>query len=246
MGAQLEFEERAALGFRRDDRLEALTRPLVAPEAQAAAGAGGQQRVAAEGADLGEPLRQLGRAERAGERRGLAHDVDGTDGIHATFRGYERKITHKSWAADTVIGAMEHPRIDISQDLEGEPVVHACFDLGEAEVSASAHAVRAGTADRFRNATLSGDEVLQLRELTALADELGEPGSGVRTLVMRPARLSAYRDAVARFVETRDEGEWIREEDREPLVLLRGLLFPLEQLGTEAMRAALSPSARQY
>ena len=139
---------------------------------------------------------------------------------------------------------MEHPRIDISQDLEGEAVVHACFDLSEAEVAASAHAVRAGTSDRFRNASLSGDEVLQLRELTVLADELGESGSGVRTLVMRPARLSAYRDAVARFVETRDEAEWLREEDREPLVLLRGLLFPLEQLCAEAMRAALSPAAR--
>ena len=86
--------------------------------------------------------------------------------------------------------------------------------------------------------------MLQLRELTVLADELGESGSGVRTLVMRPARLSAYRDAVARFVETRDEAEWLREEDREPLVLLRGLLFPLEQLCAEAMRAALSPAAR--
>ncbi len=139
---------------------------------------------------------------------------------------------------------MEHPRIDISQDLEGDAVVHACFDLAEAEVAASAHAVRAGTSDRFRNASLSGDEVIQLRELTVLADELGESGSGVRTLVMRPARLSAYRDAVARFVETRDEAEWLREEDREPLVLLRGLLFPLEQLCAEAMRAALSPSAR--
>ena len=139
---------------------------------------------------------------------------------------------------------MEHPRIDISQDLEGEAVVHACFDLSEAEVAASVHAVRAGTSDRFRNASLSGDEVLQLRELTVLADELGESGSGVRTLVMRPARLSAYRDAVARFVETRDEAEWLREEDREPLVLLRGLLFPLEQLCAEAMRAALSPAAR--
>ena len=139
---------------------------------------------------------------------------------------------------------MEHPRIDISQDLEGEAVVHACFDLSEAEVAASAHAVRAGTSDRFRNASLSGDEVLQLRELTVLADELGESGSGVRTLVMRPARLSAYRDAVARFVETRDEAEWLREEDREPLVLLRGLLFPLEQLCAEAMRAALSPAGR--
>ena len=70
------------------------------------------------------------------------------------------------------------------------------------------------------------DDVLELRELTALADELADlalPG-GMGTFVLRPARLSAYRDAVARFVETRDEAEWLREEDREPLARLRGLL----------------------
>jgi hypothetical protein len=64
------------------------------------------------------------------------------------------------------------------------------------------------------------------------------------TLVLRPARLSAYRDAVARFVETRDEAEWIREEDREPLARLLGLLVTLEELRAEAMRAALSPAPR--
>lgn len=143
---------------------------------------------------------------------------------------------------------MEHARIDISRDLDGEPVVFACFDLGEQEIAASAHAVSATAAERFRLSDMSADDVVELRELTALADELGEstvaqggePALGLRTIVMRPARLSAYRDAVARFVETRDEAEWIREEDREPLVLVRALLLPLEQLCAEALRTALS------
>ena len=42
-------------------------------------------------------------------------------------------------------------------------------------------------------------------------------------------------------MESRERAEWIREEDRQPLALLRELLFPLEQLSTEATRAALSP-----
>ena len=67
----------------------------------------------------------------------------------------------------------------------------------------------------------------------------------MRTVVMRPARLSALRDAVARFIETRDEGEWIREEDREPLAVVRGLLVPLG-LCAEALRAALSPVAQPH
>jgi hypothetical protein len=138
---------------------------------------------------------------------------------------------------------MVNPRIDISQDLEGQPVVLACFDLGEDQVAACAHAVAAVAAERFRLTTMSVDDVLAFRELTALTDELADPApqGGMRTLVLRPARLSALRDSVARFVETRDEAEWIREEDREPLARVRGLLAGLEELGAEAVRAALTP-----
>jgi hypothetical protein len=141
---------------------------------------------------------------------------------------------------------MLHPRIDISQDLEGEPVVLACFDLGEHDLAASSHAVAATAAERFRSASMSVDDVLEFRELTALADELADLAlrPGLRTVVLRPARLSVYRDAVARFVETRDDAEWIGEDDREPLARLRGLLVPLEELCAEAVRAALSPTPR--
>jgi hypothetical protein len=141
---------------------------------------------------------------------------------------------------------MLHPRIDISQGLEGEPVVLACFDLGEDDLAASSHAVAATAAERFRSATMSVDDVLEFRELTALADELADLAlrPGIRTVVLRPARLSVYRDAVARFTETRDDAEWIAEQDREPLARLRGLLAPLEELCAEALRAALSPAPR--
>ena len=137
---------------------------------------------------------------------------------------------------------MEHARIDISPNLDGEPVVHACFDLREDETAASAHAIAAVAAERYRLSDMSADDVLELRELTALADELGEQPAAMRTVVLRPARLSAYRDAVARFIESRDEADWIREEDREPLARLRPLLPSLEQLQAEALRAALSPA----
>jgi hypothetical protein len=145
-----------------------------------------------------------------------------------------------------VTGEMLHPRIDISRDLEGEPIVLACFDLDEKGIAAASHAVAAMAAERFRLADMSVDDVLELRELTALADELADrnPQPGMRTLVLRPARLSALRDSVAQFIETRDEGEWIREEDREPLAHLRDLLAPLEELCAEALRAALSPTPR--
>src|SRR4051794_19636013 len=141
---------------------------------------------------------------------------------------------------------MLNARIDISQGLDGESIVMACFDLAEAEVTAASHAVAAVAAERFRLVTMSVDDVLEFRELTALADELADlrPEPGIRTLVLRPARLSALRDSVAMFVETRDEADWMREDDREPVARLRGLIAPLEELCAEALRAALSPAPR--
>lgn len=135
--------------------------------------------------------------------------------------------------------------LDISRNVDGEAVVLACIDLGEEEVRASAHAVGATIAERFRVPPISGADVLELRELTGLADELRQPGSegAVRTFVFSRARLNLYRDAVAYFVARRDQAEWMREEDREPLARVRGLLGPLEELCAEAIRAALSGQA---
>jgi hypothetical protein len=138
---------------------------------------------------------------------------------------------------------MLHARIDITKGLDGEPVVLALFDLGDEEIAASAHAVRAVSRERYGNAAMSVDDVLEMRELTALADELSDLASrpGMSTVVLRPARLSAYRNALTQFVESRDEADWLREEDREPLAAARELLWPLGDLSAEAMRAALNP-----
>jgi hypothetical protein len=198
---------------------------------------------------------------------------------------------------------MQRAHIDISRGLEDDAVVFACFDLRHDEVVAATHAVQAVAAERYRMSSMSADDVVELRELTALADELtggmpvemldgsaagdggdgslgGEPGAGplgetgagpargdsdggssvtdsaglppeeldkvMRTIVLRPARLTLFREAVAEFVESRDEAEWIRDEDREPLAIVRSMLFPLEQLCHEALRAALSPESRAY
>jgi hypothetical protein len=168
---------------------------------------------------------------------------------------------------------MQHVHIDISRGLDDERVVLACFDLREDELAAAARAVAATAADRYRTARISADDVLELRELTALKDELEhgardldqgqgiepgqgleqgpdsapahdiEPGHALRTLVMQPARLSVLRDAVAAFVDSRDDADWIGHEDRGPLALLRGMILPLEQLCADAMRAALSPES---
>jgi hypothetical protein len=140
---------------------------------------------------------------------------------------------------------MNHARIDITPGLDGEAVVLACVDLGQEEISASAHAVQAITTERYRTAEMSIDDVLEFRELTALADELADHvrQEGIRTIVMRPSRLNAWRDALTHFVETRDDADWMRDDDRDALPAARTLLWPLADLCADAMRAALSPPA---
>ena len=140
---------------------------------------------------------------------------------------------------------MERARVDISDDLDGHPVVHAVFDLAPEQIAAAAHAVAATAGERFRMTEMSSDDVLEFRELTALADELGELTAGASTVVLRPARLNALLDAASRFVESREHADWIREEDHQPLALLREMVFPLEQLSGEATRAALSPAGHR-
>jgi hypothetical protein len=138
-------------------------------------------------------------------------------------------------------GRMHNGRIEISRDLDGHAVVLACLDLTGEEALAAAHVMAAVRRERYGIAELGIDDVLAMRELTALADELAHVGEGhAISLVLKPARLTALRDALDVFVTQRDEAEWLREEDREPLAIGRALLWPVGDLCTEALRAALS------
>ena len=140
------------------------------------------------------------------------------------------------------VDAMGHGRIEIAKDLEGHRVVLACLDLSEGEARAAAHVLAVVRRERYQGAELGTDDVLAMRELTVLADELDHFGrGGAVNLVLKPARLNALRDALDAFVTARDEAEWLREEDREPLSHARALLWPVADLADEALRAALHP-----
>ena len=116
------------------------------------------------------------------------------------------------------MGDVHNGRIETSKDLDGHAVVLACLDLSGEEARAAAHVMAAVRRERYGTTELGADDVLAMRELTALADELGHVGEGLAiSLVLKPARLTALRDALDGFVTERDESEWLREEDREPL-----------------------------
>jgi hypothetical protein len=140
---------------------------------------------------------------------------------------------------------MMNARVETSRAPDGTPVVCARFDLTEAEVSAACHAVNAARTEQFRDQELSADDVLAMREVTALADELialAAHKSAV-SLELRPARLVALRDALDAFVARRDEAGFTREEDREAYACAQALAGPLADLSAEALRAALDASA---
>ena len=137
---------------------------------------------------------------------------------------------------------MVNARVETTSAPDGVPLVHAVFDLSELEVAAVARAANVSRTERFRNEELSADDVVAMRELTALADELtalAGHGSAV-TLALRPARLIALRDTLEAFVAHRDEAGFTRAEDRDAYAVAQALAWPLGDLGAETLRAALA------
>lgn len=130
--------------------------------------------------------------------------------------------------------------IDVAQDTDGHPVVSVVVDLSAEQIAASAHAVRVARDVRYRTPELSTDEVLAMRELTSLADELGErQGYAAHArMVFSVARLAALREALDLFCEARGI-EIVREGDDEALPLARGLTFELADVQADAVRVAL-------
>ena len=124
---------------------------------------------------------------------------------------------------------------------DGTKTVVACFDLSEDEIAGAARAVDCARTEQFRNHELSADDVVALRELTALTDQLTALAGygGAVTVELSPARLVALRDALHTFVELRDEAGFTREEDRNAYAVALALAAPLADLGADALRAAL-------
>jgi hypothetical protein len=125
--------------------------------------------------------------------------------------------------------------------LDGTPEVHARFDLTEVEIAGAAHAVNASRTEQFRHDDLSTDDVMAMRELTSLADELTALAGhkSAVTVDLSPARVVALRDTLFAFVAERDEQGFMRDEDRDAYGVAQQLAAPLAELAADALRAAL-------
>jgi hypothetical protein len=136
---------------------------------------------------------------------------------------------------------MHNAHVDTRRGPDGTTLVVARFDLPQDEIAGIARAVDVSRTEQFRNEELSTDDVVAMRELTALADQLtalAGHGSGV-SVELSPARLVALRDTLHVFVEMRDEAGFTREEDRGAYAVAMALAGPLSDLSADALRAAL-------
>jgi type II secretory pathway component PulM len=128
---------------------------------------------------------------------------------------------------------------------DGTPVCNLSFDLSAAQLSAAAQAVEAIRLERHRHLELSTDDVLALRELTGLSDELhrlAEHGAN-GTVVLPLARFVALHDALAEWLQGLQERGWMREDDAAIHPLVAALVDPMASLRADALHAVLGAGA---
>jgi hypothetical protein len=139
---------------------------------------------------------------------------------------------------------MVNEEIQQLHDPDGTLVCNVGFDLSSAQLTAASHATGEMLIERHRGQALEIDDVLALRELTSVRDELhtlAEAG-GHAHMVLPLARFIVLHDAVDEYVVTRTGRDWLRDADREALPFVGGLLAPMAELRGEALAATLGSS----
>lgn len=134
--------------------------------------------------------------------------------------------------------------VHLRPTFDGSRVVDVTLDLSAAQLDAGAHAVRQVAADRYRVVALdSADDVLAMRELTSLADELTAlalPGA-INRLTLAVAGVGRFRTALEDFVASRSDGP-VREGDTEALPHVYTMVDGVADAHAAAVRAALDDS----
>jgi hypothetical protein len=134
--------------------------------------------------------------------------------------------------------------VHLRPTLDGSRVVDVTLDLSAPQLDAGAHAVRQVVSDRYRVATIeSADDVLAMRDLTSLADELTAlalPGA-INRLTLAVAGIGRFRAALEDFAATRSEGP-VREGDAEALPHVYAIIDGVADAHAAAVRVALDGS----
>ena len=129
---------------------------------------------------------------------------------------------------------------------DGTPVCNVSFDLSAQQLHAAARAAEAIRLERHRHQALSTDDVLALRELTGLSDELhmlADQGANA-TVILQLARFVALHDALSEWIAAADERGWMREDDAAIHPFVAALIDPMASLRADALHAVLGEAAR--
>jgi hypothetical protein len=124
---------------------------------------------------------------------------------------------------------------------DGTPVCNVSFDLSAEQLKAAARAGEAIRLERHRNLELSTDDVLALRELTSISDELhtlADHGANA-TLVLPLARFVSLHDALTEWIHAADARGWMREDDAEAYPYVAALIDPMASLRADGLHAVL-------
>ena len=133
--------------------------------------------------------------------------------------------------------------VGLRTDSDGHPAVEVVFDMTAAQAGAAAHAVRVVRDERYRTGELSTDDVLSMREMTSLADELGalhavDASDRIHASVARVGMLRSALDEFAAGEHLEREGD----ADARPVVF--SLVDAIADLHAEAIHAALGGDDR--
>jgi hypothetical protein len=129
---------------------------------------------------------------------------------------------------------------------DGTPVCNVSFDLSAQQLHAAARAAEAIRLERHRHQALSTDDVLALRELTGLSDELhmlADHGANA-TVILPLARFVALHDALSEWLAAAEQRGWMREDDQAIHPLVAALIDPMASLRADALHAVLGEAAR--
>lgn len=142
---------------------------------------------------------------------------------------------------------MVNPELHMLHEADGHPVCNVSFDLSADQIASAAHAVEAVRLERHRHQALGTDDVLALRELTSLSDQLHDLAEqhAHASLLLTLARFTALHDALGEWVHAADDRGWMREDDHGHYARVDALLDPMAHLRADALQAVLGESAHQ-
>lgn len=138
--------------------------------------------------------------------------------------------------------------VHLRPTLDGTRVIDVTMDLSGEQLLAGAHAVRSVVAGRYRVSALeAADDILAMRELTVLADELqalAVPGA-ISPITLTVGGVGRFNESLDEFARTAGERPE-REGDAEALPHVYAIVDGVADAHADGLRAALDDTLIEH